>query len=82
MVEIKIYITQDNQWCKQLRLWLKKKKYPFEILDLEESDSARDWLLQKSNQMAIPLVEVDDEIIIGYQPEKIEAAVQKHKTIQ
>ena len=78
-MDIKIYITTENQWCKQLKTWLKKKRYAFEILDLDESDKARSELLEKSNQMAMPVTSINDEIIIGFQLDKIEAAITKAK---
>ena len=78
-MDIKIYITQNDPWCKELRTWLKKKRYSFEILDLDESLTARDELLEKSNQLAIPITDVNGEIIIGFHPERIEAAVNKVK---
>ena len=80
-MDIKIYITQGNDWCKQLRVWLKKKRHSFEILDLDESETARDELIDKSNQLAIPLTDINGEIIIGFQPEKIEAAINKFKKV-
>ncbi|MBS3140290.1 NrdH-redoxin [Candidatus Woesearchaeota archaeon] len=78
-MDIKIYIAPENSWCQQLRVWLKKKRYSFEVLDLDESEMARDELLNKSNQMAIPLTDIDGEIIIGFLPDKIEAAVARAK---
>ena len=78
-MDIKIYITQNDPWCKELRTWLKKKRYSFEILDLDESLTARDELLEKSNQLAIPMVDVNGEIIVGFYPEKIEAIVSRIK---
>jgi glutaredoxin 3 len=80
-VEIKLYITQTNPWCKQLKTWLKRRRLPLEIMDLDESATARDELIEKSNQMAIPMVEINGEIIIGCQMEKIEAAINKAKEL-
>ena len=78
-MNIKLYIAQKNYWCSQLKSWLKKKRHAFELLDLDESNTARDELLAKTNQVTIPMIDIDGEIIIGFQPEKIEAVIKKAK---
>jgi glutaredoxin 3 len=77
MSEIKIYITHNDPWCKELKTWLKRKKYSFELFDLDDSDTARDELIEKSNQVAIPMIDVDGEIVVGFHPDKIEELVKK-----
>lgn len=77
MTEIKVYATLSDPWSGELRKWLKKKKFSFELLDLDESDHARDELIQKSHQLAIPMLDIDGEVIVGFFPEKIEAIIKK-----
>ena len=79
MAEIKIYITHNDPWCKQLKTWLKRRRLSFEIFDLDDSDTARDELIKKSNQMAIPLIDIDGEVIVGFHPEKMEPLIKKSK---
>ncbi|HLC52709.1 MAG TPA: glutaredoxin family protein [Candidatus Nanoarchaeia archaeon] len=80
MAEIKVYATLNDPWCEELKKWLKKKKFSFELLDLDESDNARDELIQKSHQLAIPMIDINGEIIVGFFPEKIEAAILKSES--
>ena len=80
-MEIKLYMSPNDPWCKQLKTWLKRRRLPLEIMDLDESSTARDELIEKSNQMAIPMLEINGEIIIGCQMEKIEAAIAKAKEL-
>lgn len=79
MSEIKIYITYNDPWCKKLKTWLKRKRLSFEIFDLDDSDTARDELILKSNQMAIPMTDIDGEIVVGFNQEKIEELLEKSK---
>ena len=79
-MNIKIYVSPENHWCNELKTWLKKKRYPFELHDLDESTTARDELLRKSNQMAIPMIDIDGEIVIGFHPEKIETIIISRKS--
>jgi glutaredoxin 3 len=80
-MELKLYMTQTNPICKTLKTWLKRRRLPLEIMDLDESSNARDELIEKSNQMAMPMLEINGEIIIGAQMEKIEAAILKAKEL-
>ena len=57
--------------------WIKKKKLPFQELDISESDTYRDDLLHKTSQIGVPVVEVDDIIVIGYNEQKLQDAIDK-----
>lgn len=74
-MEIKFYFAPQCPWCEKAKAWLKKKKLPFEALDLSESDNARDEVLQKSGQLATPVIDIDGQIIVGYNEKALESAI-------
>jgi glutaredoxin 3 len=76
-MDIKIYTTPTCTWCIKLKEWLKKKKVSFQDLEVTESDTWRDELIEKSAQMATPVIDIDGEIIIGFDEKKLEAAINK-----
>ena len=76
-MDLKIYITPENHWCKKLKDWLKKKKLSFEECDVEESDHFRDEMLEKSGQLAIPVTDFNGQIIIGFNEPALEEAAKK-----
>lgn len=78
-MEIKFYTIPSCPWCKILRTWLKRRRLPFQELDLTESDKYRDEILQKSQQLTTPLTEINGEIIIGFDEKKLKVAVEKAK---
>lgn len=82
-MEIKIYITPTCPWCKKVKDWLKKKKIQFEERDVSESQnkSFRDELIEKSGQLGVPVIDIDGEIIIGFNEEKLKKAIEKAKII-
>ena len=79
MMDIKLYLTPTDPWCKKTKEWLKKKKVSFEECDVEESDKFRDEMLEKSGQLAIPLIDFDGKIIIGFQEKALEEALKNAK---
>ncbi len=78
-MEVTIYTTPTCAWCKKLKEWLKKKKVSYQEHDVIESDNARDDMIAKSGQMAVPVIEVAGQIIVGFQEEKLEALIGKGK---
>ena len=72
-MEIQIYTTPTCPWCKKLKVWLKKKKLEYEEKDISESQNKlnRDEILDKSGQMAVPVIDIDGKIIVGFDEEKI-----------
>ena len=78
-MEIKIYTTPTCSWCVKLKEWLKKKKYAFQELDVTEEDVYSDEMLAKSGQLAVPVIDIDGKIIVGFHEQKIEEAIAKAK---
>jgi len=78
-MEVKIYMTPTCQWCKKAKEWLKKNKISFQELDLTESDTYRDELIEKTHQMVVPVIEIDGQFIIGFDEKKLEELLKKKK---
>lgn len=64
--KVKVYSTPSCPWCKLAKELLKKHSIPFEDLDVGSNLVARREMIQKSGQMGVPVIEIDEEIIIGY----------------
>lgn len=78
-MEIKVYMTPTCPWCKKVKEWLKKKRCSFQEMDVSESDKYRDELIQKSGQVAVPMIDIDGTIIVGFQEKQLEEALEKGK---
>ena len=65
-----VYMTPTCTWCKKLKEWLHKNRIKFEERDTTEESEWRDELLEKSNQLAVPVIDVDGKIIIGFDEKK------------
>lgn len=74
-----LYLSPLCTWCKKAKEWLKKKRLPFEERDILEEDEWRDEVLQKSSQLRVPLIDIDGQIIIGFDEPELEKAVAKLK---
>lgn len=68
---IKIFSTPSCPYCIALKDWLKTKNIEFEDVNVAEDEKVRDEMIQKSGQMGVPVVEINGEIIVGFDKERI-----------
>ena len=67
---IKIYSTPYCSICEALKSWLKENNKEFESVDVSENEEARNEMIEKSNQMTVPVSDVNGEIIVGFDLKK------------
>jgi glutaredoxin 3 len=71
MPSIKVYSTPVCPYCNTLKIFLKEKGFNFEDIDVSKDEKLTEELVQKSGQMGVPVVEIDGQIIVGFDREKI-----------
>ncbi len=79
MTSVKIYTTPTCPWCDRAKQFLIQKKIPFQEFDVNEDLKAQKEMIEKSGQMGVPVVEIDDLLIIGFDPKAIEEAATNVK---
>ncbi len=77
MTKLTIYTTPSCPWCARTKEFLKQKKIPYAERNVVEDEKARDEMIKKSGQMGVPVLDINGEIIVGFDPEAILAAVAK-----
>ncbi|MBI2041951.1 MAG: glutathione S-transferase N-terminal domain-containing protein [Candidatus Nealsonbacteria bacterium] len=71
MPKIKIYSTPTCPYCITLKEFLKEKGIEFEDVNVGQDVQAREEMINKSGQMGVPVVDIDGEIIVGFDKGKI-----------
>ena len=79
MAKVKIYSTKTCTYCIQAKEFLKEEGVPFENIDVSEDKEAQKEMIEKSNQMGVPVIDVDGKILIGFDREALEEALEKRK---
>lgn len=54
-----------------LKNYFKENKIKFEEIDVSKDTKSAEEMIEKSGQMSVPVVEIDGEIIVGFNLEKI-----------
>lgn len=74
--KIKVYGVPGCPFCKRTKEFLKSKGLNFEDIDVAADHNLAKEMVEKSGQMSVPVIEIDGEIIIGFDKEKIEALLR------
>ncbi|MBS3169122.1 NrdH-redoxin [Candidatus Woesearchaeota archaeon] len=78
-MEVAIYTTPTCPWSTQAKQWLRRHRVSFIEKDLEDSEDARDEILQKTSQFCTPTIDVDGQILIGFDEEKLAELTKRKK---
>jgi len=76
MPKIKIYSTPTCTYCKMLKEFLKEHKIQFEDINVAENAQAANEMIEKTGQMGVPVTDIDGEIIIGFDKERIKTILK------
>ena len=74
---VKVYSTNSCPWCVKAKNYLKSINVEFEEYNVSDDMSAREEMIKKSKQMGVPVLDINDEIIIGFDKNAIDKALQK-----
>ena len=68
----KVYSTPTCVYCKTLKGYLKTHKVEFEDIDVSKDEKQLQKMIKDSGQMGVPVVDIDGEVIIGFDKAKID----------
>lgn len=74
-MKVKIYSTPTCIHCKRAKEFFKEKGIEYEDIDVSTNEVAGKEMVEKSGQQAVPVIEIDGKIILGFDKEKIEEAL-------
>ena len=74
---IKVYTTDSCPWCDKAKAYLKSQNLEYTELNVQEDMEAREEMIKKSRQMGVPVLDIDDNIIIGFDKAAILKALGK-----
>jgi len=66
MKNVIIYSTPTCVYCKLAKDFFKQNNVEFVEKDVFMDEAARTEMLQKTGQMAVPVIDVDGKIMVGF----------------
>lgn len=70
-MKVTVYSTPTCPWCDRVKEWLKEKNVKFEVKDVSEDQEAAMEMVSKSKQMGVPVIDIDGQIVVGFDQEKL-----------
>lgn len=75
MAKVTIYTTPTCPYCVMAKEFFKEKKVEFEEVNVAADQEKAKEMVEKSGQMSVPVITIDDEVIVGFDKEKVEKAL-------
>ncbi len=72
---VKVYSTPTCPYCIRAKQFLKDNNIVFEDVDVSVNETEAEQMVEKSGQMGVPVLDIDGEIIVGFDKEKIKEAL-------
>jgi glutaredoxin-like YruB-family protein len=70
-----VYSTPTCPWCARTKQFLKENNITFQDFDVSSNQQAAEEMIKKSGQMGVPVLDIDGEIILGFDKERIKQAL-------
>lgn len=68
-----VFTTKTCAYCQMVKKFLDMKGKEYKVVDLEENPEIRQSLLEKTGEMRVPITQVGEEYIVGWNPAKLGA---------
>ncbi len=69
-MKITIYTTAGCVYCKIAKEFFERNNISYEEKDIS-NDIVRDEMIEKSNQLKVPVIDIDGRIIVGFDEEEL-----------
>ncbi|EMS71132.1 glutaredoxin domain-containing protein [Ruminiclostridium cellobioparum] len=69
---IKVYSTPTCKWCNVLKEHLDSNNIKYVDVDVSKDTKGALEMIKKSGQRAVPVIDIDGNIIVGYDKEYID----------
>jgi len=70
-----VYSTHTCPYCIRAKKFLKDNNIVFEDIDVSADSVKAQEMIDKTGQMGVPVLDIDGEIIVGFDKEKISQAL-------
>lgn len=77
MTDIEVFTTPTCPYCTKIKEWLDENGYDYTEHDVGEDKEQAKKMIKKTGQRGVPQTFVGDEAIVGFQPNKLQEAIEE-----
>lgn len=82
VVTVKVYSTPTCPWCDKAKEYLESLGVSYEVVDVSKDRAAAMDLVKKTRQMGVPVVQIGERYIVGFDRGAIDTALREDGLIQ
>src|SRR5699024_750881 len=75
MTNVTVYTSSQCLYCVMIKNFLNDKEIPFKEVNVETKPEMMQQLFQKTGQMGVPQTEINGKWVVGFDPNRIMAAL-------
>ncbi|NLM11206.1 MAG: NrdH-redoxin [Clostridiaceae bacterium] len=76
-MKVTVYSTPTCPYCVMAKDYLSEKNIPFEDVDVSADPARAREMIQKSGQRGVPVIDIDGNIIIGFDRSRIDELINQ-----
>lgn len=76
-MKVEIYSTPTCPYCVRAKEFFKEKKIDFVDYNVAEDQEMAKKMVEKTGQMGVPVIVIDEEVVIGFDQPRIEELLNK-----
>lgn len=70
--KVTIYTTPTCGYCKAVKAHFKESNIEYTEYDVADDSNRAQEMIQKSGQMGVPVIEIDGEIVVGFDKSRLD----------
>ncbi|HHV29951.1 glutaredoxin family protein [Acetivibrio mesophilus] len=76
-MDVIVYTTPTCPWCTRVKEYLNQNDVQYREVNVASDRNAAMEMIQKSGQRGVPVVEIDGNIVVGFDQAKIDSLIGK-----
>lgn len=76
-MKVTVYSTPTCPYCVMAKDYLSEKNIPYDDVDVSKDPAMAREMIQKSGQRGVPVIDIDGDIIIGFDKKRIDELISK-----
>ena len=78
---VTIYSAPWCVYCRMAKEYLDSKGVAFKDVDIEREQASAMYIMSKTGRAGVPVIEIGDSFILGFDRPRIDAALLDHKLV-
>jgi len=77
-MKVKVFSTPTCPYCHMAKDYLSSKNVAFDAIDVSQDAQGLEEMRNLSGQMGVPVIVIDDNVIVGFNKSRIDALIGKN----